>query len=217
MFTKFVQVLREIKEGSGSFLELPDAFWDSSTWAEDFYLELIRFHHSAISKIPVDKLTEEMAVIAIKNNPLSLQHIPEHFKTLDLCRLATGSDVGAINYVPNVFFDALLEAWKRRGPDDGDILKLPASILTNDFWMEMIRLYPEMIEYIPNKQHSDEICKSFIDGFGYLEDIPWANRSRNLCIVCLKNGHAVLNDVPRLLWGDDILEAHKIGESIKFQ
>ncbi len=218
MFETLIETLRKIKIGECDFNELPDAFWQSSLWSDRFYLELMKFHSSAIYKIPQNRITSEIANIAIDGDPMAIRCIPDNLKTLDLCLTAIKRDAGTFIYCPENFHTQLLVAWEDRvaGGDFDDVLRLPKYIRTHDFWVKMVRINPCIIIHLENKEHTIEICESFVKGGDvYLENIPWENRSRNLCIICLKYDHGDLDGVPQSLWDDDMIKANEQGKRLR--
>ena len=53
--------------------------------------------------VPKDLRTEEVCLIAVKQNPYALEFVPEEFKTEELCELAVNDGHWALEFVPKEF------------------------------------------------------------------------------------------------------------------
>lgn len=214
-FAGLVRALRAVKEEGGDLESVPAMFWTRDTWGPDFFLELARFHWSAICFMPKEEITEEIAREAVSQSAYSLQYIPINLRTRDLCKEATDRGMSALNAVPIEFSEEILEEWISGYPDASDWNSIPSHFRTDEFTLRAIESNPLIIEKIPTKHHTPAMCDAFLrggDGAHYLEDVKVEARSRTLCIACLKEGRGPLDAVPRLLWGPDIVEADRIGK-----
>lgn len=217
MFVKLVACLRDIKDGKSTFDVLPAAFWDETLWDEDFYLELTKFHWSAIKHIPNPLITQEICVAAVTQDPMALQFVPATDQTESLCRLATSIKISAISFVAKEYKSLLLEDWwQQYGSSPDDILELPVSMRDYHAYLRAVKINPQSIRHVPIKLHTEEICDAYLTGGDhdhYLEEVPPEMRSRNLCLASLRRGQGPLDAVPKMIWGPDMVEADRIGQS----
>jgi hypothetical protein len=217
IFAKLISALRAAKEDPSIGLErVPKVFWEPDTWSPEVFLELTKFHWTAVIRMPPGEITEEIARLAVSQFAEALHWIPPSLRTKDLCRLAVENDVGALKYVPSEFASALAENWLESAcPPSSEWHRVPIQFRTREFLLRAINVDPLVIEHVPTNEHDNDICDAFLAGGDhprYLEDIKPEARSRVLCIACLKAGRGSIDAVPRLLWGPDIVEANRLGQ-----
>jgi hypothetical protein len=214
-FSGLVSALRMMKEGKGGLDAVPKMFWQPNTWGVDFLLELTRFHWSAISFMPTEEITPEIALEAISQDSCALEFIPINLRTYEVCKKAVEKNLSALNYTPDEFIHDFLSLSLEKIEYDSDKWsEIPGHFKTYEFTLEAIRANPFVIEYVPTKMQTQEMCEAFISGScdNFLEDVKVEARSRALCIACLQVGRGPIDAVPRLLWGPDIIEANRIGQ-----
>ncbi len=215
-FSGLIGALRAVKEREGSLEAVPAMFWERDTWGSDFFLELTKFHWSAIAFMPADEITEEIAREAVSQDANALRSVPIVLRSLQLCLEATERSIGILDAVPPELACELLNRWLRESADASEWNAIPTSFRTDEFTLRALEANPLTIEQIPAKNHTQAMCDAFLRGGGhdhFLEDVGVEARSRILCISCLKQGRGPLDAVPRLLWGPDIVEADRIGQS----
>lgn len=217
-FPALVRALRTAKEEGGGLENVPTIFWVHDTWGPDFFLELARFHWSAIHFMPPEEITEEIARVVVSQAATSLRCVPLHLRTLEICAEASTRDISILDAVPIEFSDAILNEWLSQCPDALDWNRIPIQFRTDEFTLRALLINPLIIEQIPRTNQTDAMCDAFLRGGGhpyYLEDVKPEARSRMLCIACLKENRGPLDAVPRLLWGPDIVEANRIGRLLE--
>lgn len=214
-FAGLVRALRAAKEEKGSLENVPAIFWDRNTWGLDFFLELTRFHWTAICFMPKEEISEEIAREAVSQASDALRYVPAHLRTSELCAEATERDISILDAVPTEFSEDLLDKWLHHCTDGSDWNRIPGRFQTEEFTLRAIYQSPLIIEQIPTKNHTQVMCDAFLRGGDHpmhLEDVKVEARSRILCVACLQEHRGPLDAVPRLLWGPDVIEADRIGK-----
>ncbi len=149
-FPGLVRALRAAKEEGGSLEGVPGIFWVRDTWSPEFFLELARFHWSAICFMPPDEITEEIARETVAQVPCSLKYVPWNLRTRELCMEATGRDISVLDTVPSEFSEVILNKWLTQCPDANDWNRIPSGYRTDDFTRRAIKANPQVIEAIPS-------------------------------------------------------------------
>lgn len=221
-FSTLISTLRSVKDNEGDLEKVPAMFWERNTWGPDFFLELTKFHWSAVRSIHPDEITDEIASAAISQCPIALGLIPVQLRTLELCREATDRDIGALESVPYDFAEGLFERWLESEadyPSESSVWRrIPRRFQTEQWTLKAIFHNPRIIQEIPIEQHTQAMCDAYVRGCFrgdydpcILSKVNTESRSRILCISCLKADPGSKDAVPRLLWGPGMIEAENIG------
>lgn len=216
-FSEFVGALRVVKEGRGDLSLVPEMFWDSNRFGVDFLLELTRFHWSAISFMPTEAVTQDIALEAVLQNPSALEFVPIGMRSYELCSIAIEKNFNALNSIPEDFIQSFLEISLGRISNRPSVWnEVPEKYKTHQYMIDAVEANPHVIEFLPVKMQTQDVCEAFLYGSSevFLEDVKVEARSRTLCIACLRAGRGPIDAVPRLLWGPDIIEADRAGQQL---
>ena len=87
-FANLVSALRQCKQGQGDLENVPSMFWVPGTWGQAFFLEMTRFHWTAIRHMPVEEITFDIAEEAVRQDSNALEFLPYEYRTRDICETA---------------------------------------------------------------------------------------------------------------------------------
>ena len=103
----------------------------------------------------------------VKNNGLELESVPMEQRTKELCTEAIINDARAFKFVPEKYITAKYVVEVAKMSSIGIISYLPKPFKNNNFYLELVELYPDMIWALPQNSLTAKICKSAIKAFGY--------------------------------------------------
>jgi len=223
-FANLVSALRQCKQGQGDLESVPSMFWLPETWGHAFFLEMTRFHWTAIRHMPVEEITFDIAEEAVRQHSDALMFLPYEYRTRDIYQNAINHidksmEIGRVknllSLIPEELFEELLIDWIEHG-NYFSFSMIPSHRLSNQFTVEAVRSRPLLIEEVPNERHTPEMLVAFLAGGNedhYLEDVKQESRSRALCISCLREGRGPSSAVPASLWDDEMREIiGKVGD-----
>jgi hypothetical protein len=115
---------------------------------------------------------EEFRLTAVRKNGMSLRHIPEQFKTSELCLLAVQQDGRSLEFVPS-------------------------SLQTEDICLNAVRENADSVEFICPELLTEEICLEAVKQDGYaLCYIPGELRTYEICLEAVRRIKYMLHYAP---------------------
>ncbi len=214
-FAKLISELRECKDSQGSLDNIPAMFWQPNTWGTGFFLEMTRFHWTAIRHIPESEISVDISLEAVSQDPQSLEFVPYELRIYPICKAALeqiNRNISAdkaqslLKCIPHDFFQELFIELLEMGVDFSFEM-IPHYHLKAPFLIAAIEAVPLFIEEIPIEQQTQDMCAAFLIGGDddyFLEDVKPEARSRNLCLACLRERRGQAQAVPASLWDDEM-------------
>ena len=153
----YLQIIQNSNSFSSNIDELYGLFADISSknmLDNDIYEKLVEKSHKILPRIPAESRTRKLCMIAIKQDSMSLQHVPMLLRDHEMCLTAIKNAPGAINYFPishiptNVLNE---EICTRSVMKNGRLLQLiPNHLKTINVCMMAINQDPAAIEHVPS-------------------------------------------------------------------
>jgi|GEM_PF-732021 len=136
-----------------------------------------------LSELAPDVLQDRETCLAIAAHGVSLEAVPEAFRTRELClRNLRTEPVYGLAYVPE-------------------------DVLDPELCLEAIRVNAEQLRFVPAPLRDEALCLAAVTQQGsVLNHVPWAVRTRALCLEALRHG-GLLHDVPEALRDEELCRA----------
>jgi hypothetical protein len=125
----------------------------------DFYIELVKEFPNKINVVPKDKITYQMACVAISHNGMLLSHIKN--QSLELCQLAVMQNYKSFHHAK--FRD--VEMCEHVVSKDANIIKnIEVEYMTENVCKAAVTQLHTILKFIPNEKQTLEICQIAFDG-----------------------------------------------------
>ncbi|WP_257265831.1 DUF4116 domain-containing protein, partial [Endozoicomonas sp. ONNA2] len=167
------------------------------------YLLIVKTNPSYFHRVPEEKLTPELCVVACRDNYANCNYIPEVMKTDALCRALALENIDTLEFIP----DKIKRQWLNNGFLDrllktsGEVmLDIPLDERTDCRFEIACKIDPSALKHYPkNKPINDHLLTIAIEHFGSLQYCPDHKKTAELCeVACRRNGLA-LEYVPEQL------------------
>lgn len=123
---------------------------------------------------------KRLCEMAVNENALALQHVPEKHKTLQLCLKAVAQRGYALQYVA--------EEQKHKTPD---------------LCLKAVAQYGNALQYVPEELKSPDLCKAAVGSDGLaLVHVPDKHKTKDVCTVAVKQNGRAIERVPSDLQRD---------------
>jgi len=193
---------------------------DSSLFAEienptdNVYIAILKKDARYITKIPQERITQEMCDIAVDQNGYALKLLPDKFKTRETMLTAVKRDGDALSFVPESMRD--YEICSAAVNQCGDVLQyVPnelrdfamcnSAILHNLPWWNFGEIPEELPEYY-------ELCKLAVNKNGdMLQSIPKHRITYEICLAAINQNPGSSRFVPKSLPEYEKLHDYAVG------
>jgi hypothetical protein len=147
--------------------------------------------------IPINKQTQELCLLSVKNKPLSLSYVKN--KTLEICTIAIENNGDALKFVPEKYFD--YELMKKAVNNSLNALEfVPKKYHTFELCLIAIEKKSEMIEHVSKNLDSDKLKilykKSIEKGGWNLKHIPFEYQTFEIQKTAVLNYGSALQFIP---------------------
>ena len=141
-------------------------------------------------------ITQEICELAVKQNGMALEFIPEQYITRKLCQLAIEQNGNAINLIPNDMLDEHLFFIASK-TNKNILIYTPKEYRTKKFCEYAID-NKNVFYNIPKEYINYELCKkSILKNAISIKYIPKEYRTKELCELAIKQDGSALRYIPK--------------------
>lgn len=158
-------------------------------------LKEVRSHKNALKYVPDGFKTYDLCKCAVKFNGMALEYVPERYISDELCRIAVEKCYTAFAFVPQKYMSekVITSVFDDFSKDDPE----------NKQYIEYKR---HLLEYVPKKQRSKEICLKAITAMASnIKYIPLECFTDEIVKEALKTNVGIANLPEKYFYNDDVI------------
>lgn len=181
-----------------------------SSQTYDMLLHVCKHDGNALKYASKKLITPELCEVAVKENGLALQFIPDRIMRsasrnwiTEICKAAVSSNGQSLKYVPTEFMDssiielALLGNCKK-SRDDYAIKYVPDNLLTKELVYSAVEHFPEYLRDIPDKRITKKLSEVAVEHDGLaIRLIPHRLVSESLALAAIAQNAMAIRYIPQ--------------------
>lgn len=192
--SKFEQIEEPIKLKEETQLY---KFWsdDKSKKVMDMCFEEVKTKRTALKYVPDGFKTYDLCKFAVENHGMALEYVPERYISDELCRIAVEKCYTAFAFVPQKYMSEkiITSVFDDFSKDDPE----------NKQYIEYKR---HLLEYVPEKQRSKEIClKAITARASNIKYIPLECFTDEIVKEALKTNVGIANLPEKYFYNEDVI------------
>ena len=177
-----------------------------------YYLSEFRKNPDNIRHIPEQYRTGDMCELAVRHNPHNIAYVPAQFQTPDMCSLCCRTKVELVSYCQYVTRDMLLEVHKQKRSEPRVSRFRFINNLPEDKICQILGVMPDLLMHLYPYNLTDKVVRTALETDGYtLQYIEAERQTPSLISLALCNQPRASKYVKP---GHAVSEAHEVPVSV---